>query len=85
MFDFWQAHVHGDERRAEDQQQNGDIHHAGGVPRRPQDQGGVPESGAVQVRLRTRRVRPTEETVDLDPDRLSIYFFLCYECKAAYK
>jgi hypothetical protein len=33
--DFLQAHVHGDERSAEDQQQDSDQHHAWCFPRRP--------------------------------------------------
>ena len=31
----FQTHVHGDARRAEAEQQDGDEHHAGRVPRRP--------------------------------------------------
>ena len=41
--------MHGDERRPEDQQQDSDVDDAGRLPRRPQDQGGVPQPGALQV------------------------------------
>ncbi|XP_061787778.1 GTP cyclohydrolase 2 isoform X1 [Nerophis lumbriciformis] len=37
------AHVHGDARRAEDEQPHGDQLHAGHLPGRPQNPGGVPE------------------------------------------
>lgn len=37
-----QSHVHGDEGGAEDEQQDCDQHHAGGVPGGPQDTGRVP-------------------------------------------
>ena len=39
---IFQSHVHGDARRAEAEQQDGDEHDAGGVPPGPQDPGGVP-------------------------------------------
>ena len=38
----FQTHVHGDAWRAEAEQQDGDEHHAGRVPRRPQNTRGVP-------------------------------------------
>lgn len=38
--------MHGDARRPEDQQQNGNVHHAGRVPRRSEDTRGVPQPGA---------------------------------------
>jgi hypothetical protein len=47
-----QAHVHGDARRAEDQQQDGDVDDARRLPRRPQDARGVPQPRAHQVRRR---------------------------------
>lgn len=46
--------MHGDARRAEDQQQNGDVHDAGRVPGRSEDARRVPQSGALQVNERTR-------------------------------
>lgn len=44
-----QAHVHGDEGRAKDQQQDSDLDDAGCVPGRPEDPRGILESGAQQV------------------------------------
>lgn len=41
---FLQPHVHGHARRPEDEQPHGDEHHAGGLPRRPQNQRGVPDA-----------------------------------------
>ncbi|KAJ8875053.1 hypothetical protein PR048_022943 [Dryococelus australis] len=46
---LFMAHVHGDARRAEDQQQDDDVDDARRVPRRPQDAGGVSQLGPVQV------------------------------------
>lgn len=59
-----QAHVYGDEGRAEDQQQDSDLDDVGRVPRRSEDPRGVPEFGAQQVNgrvaLRSRcHYRPT--------------------------
>lgn len=48
--------MHGDERRAEDQQQNCHVHHAGSVQRRFEDARRVPEPGPIQL---TRTRRPT--------------------------
>lgn len=48
--------MHGDERRAEDQQQNCDVHHAGSVQRRFEDARRVPEPGPIQL---TWTRRPT--------------------------
>lgn len=45
----FQAHVHGDARRAEDQQQDHHLDYARRVPRRPQDPRGVPQPRAIQV------------------------------------
>lgn len=42
--------MHGDAWSPEDQQQDRDLHHARGLPRRPQDQGRVPEPRPLQVR-----------------------------------
>lgn len=39
-----QPHVHGHARRPEDEQPHGDEHHAGGLPKRPQNQRGVPDA-----------------------------------------
>lgn len=54
--------MHGDEGRAEDQQQDSDLDDAGRVPGRPEDPRGVSESGAQQVKtrrsLRTERAWP---------------------------
>lgn len=47
--------MHGDEGRAEDQQQDGHVDDAGRVSRRPQDQRGVPQLGPVEMRLEQRR------------------------------
>jgi len=44
-----QAYVHGDEGRAEDQQQDSDLDDAGCVPRRSEDPRGISQSGAQQV------------------------------------
>lgn len=44
-----QAYVHGDEGRAEDQQQDSDLDDAGRVPGRSKDPRGILESGAQQV------------------------------------
>lgn len=46
-----QAHVHGDERSAEDKQQDGDVDDAGRISRRSKDSRGIPESGPQQVNL----------------------------------
>lgn len=45
--------MHGDARRPEDQQQNGDVHDAGRVPGRSEDARRVPQSGALQVNTPT--------------------------------
>lgn len=42
---FSQPHVHGNARSPEDLQPNHHQHHAGRVPRRPQDARGVPQAG----------------------------------------
>lgn len=39
-----QPHVYGDARRPEDEQPHSDQYHAGGLPGRPQDQGGIPDA-----------------------------------------
>lgn len=39
-----QPHVHGHARRPEDEQLHGDEHHAGDLPRRPQNQRRVPDA-----------------------------------------
>lgn len=39
-----QAHVYGNAWRPEDEQPHGDEHHAGRLPGRPQNPGGVPDS-----------------------------------------
>lgn len=44
-----QSHVYGHAGSAEDKQQDGYLHDARSVPRRPQDQGGVPQSRTFQV------------------------------------
>lgn len=50
---YIQAHVHGDAWRPEDQQQNGNIDHAGRLPRRPEDTRGIPQPGAQISRQRS--------------------------------
>lgn len=50
----YQTPLHGDEGRAEDQQQDSDLDDAGRIPGRSQDSRGVSEFGAQQIDGRTR-------------------------------
>ena len=47
--------MHGDARRAEDQQQDDHVDDAGRLPRRPQDPRGVPQPRARQVKRKNQQ------------------------------